>query len=266
MAKLPALFRTIRFQLLYVLGIPAFFLGFVLLYKPAPVVRLIATAPDRLSFNTTIIMCILLGVLFLSRTLLLTLYRHLDMTWLKLLAWETAELVGMSLFTALYVALSYHGGIGYFSAVGYCAFSLFLVTMYPYIVFNLAGAYAGRAQDAAPADDSLMRFRDSTQKVRLLIASSAVLYVLARENYVYVYYLEGERVKEFHLRNSLRALEPLLQKYGLQRCQRSYFINPRHIKVLRREKDGSIVAELNVPDLQSIPVSPKYQDALSQWL
>ena len=115
-------------------------------------------------------------------------------------------------------------------------------------------------------DDSLMRFYDNTQKLKLMIASSAVLYIEAAENYVHVRYMEGDHLKDFPLRASMKSLEELMQKHGLVRCQRSYYINPQHIKVLRRDKEGMISAELDIPNQKSIPVSPKYYDSLAKWL
>ena len=115
-------------------------------------------------------------------------------------------------------------------------------------------------------DDSLMRFVDNTQRVKLMIASSAVLYIKAEENYVHIRYMEGERLKDYSLRASMKSLEELMQKHGLIRCQRSYYINPQHIKVLRRDKEGMITAELHTPLAQPIPVSPRYYDELAKWL
>jgi DNA-binding LytR/AlgR family response regulator len=115
-------------------------------------------------------------------------------------------------------------------------------------------------------DDSLMRFMDNTQKLKLVIASSAVLYVEADENYVHIRYMEGDRLKDYPLRASMKSLEELMQKHGLLRCQRSYYINPQHIKVLRRDKEGLITAELDVANQKSIPVSPKYYESVARWL
>jgi DNA-binding LytR/AlgR family response regulator len=121
-------------------------------------------------------------------------------------------------------------------------------------------------EEQAPYDDSLMRFVDNTQRVKLMIASSAVQYIKAEENYVHICYLEGERLKEYPLRASMKSLEELMHKHGLIRCQRSYYINPQHIKVLRRDKEGMITAELTNPHLKPIPVSPRYYDELAKWL
>ena len=63
----------------------------------------------------------------------------------------------------------------------------------------------------------------------------------------------------------MRGIEELMDKHGIIRCQRSYFVNPRHVTVLRKDKEGFIQAELDV-NCKPVPVSPKYYEILSQLL
>ena len=167
---------------------------------------------------------------------------------------------------ALYLTLMYKGTYPYFHVVGQSLYALLIICIYPYVIFNLSMAYMAQKEEQATYDDSLMRFVDNTQRVKLMIASSAVLYIKAEENYVHIRYMEGDRPKEYALRASMKSLEELMHKHGLIRCQRSYYINPQHIKVLRRDKEGMITAELNTPQAQSIPVSPRYYEELAKWL
>ena len=78
--------------------------------------------------------------------------------------------------------------------------------------------------------------------------------------------MEGEKLKEYSLRQSMRGIEDLMSKHGIIRCQRSYFVNPRHVKVLRRDKEGFIQAELDINTSKPVPVSPKYYEQLSKML
>ncbi len=266
MNKLPSIMTALRSNLVFILAVPLFWLCFILLYKPFGIIQLLGMGEDMLHFNTTIIMCILLGVMIISRVLLMAIHRTLKLDWWKFFLWEASELLLMSLFMALYLTLMYHGAYTYFSMVGQCLFSLLIICIYPYVIFNLAFAYRGKLEEDTFYDDSLMRFLDSTQKLKLMIASSAVLYVEADENYVHIRYMEGEKQKDYPLRASMKSLEKLMQKHGLIRCQRSYYINPQHIKVLRRDKEGMISAELDVANQKPIPVSPKYYDNLAKWL
>ena len=267
MNKIPPIFSKLSSQLLYILGIPIFFLCFMQIYEPVHTAQLLDMGQDMLSFNTTIITCILLGVMIISRVLMMVLSHHqLRLDWLRYFYWEVAEVITMSLFMALYVTLMYKGVLPYFYVVGQCLYGLLLICIYPYVIFNLSIAFMAQKEEQATYDDSLMRFVDNTQRVKLMIASSAVLYIKAEENYVHIRYMEGDRLKEYALRASMKSLEELMHKHGLIRCQRSYYINPQHIKVLRRDKEGMITAELNSPQAQPIPVSPRYYDELAKWL
>jgi DNA-binding LytR/AlgR family response regulator len=78
--------------------------------------------------------------------------------------------------------------------------------------------------------------------------------------------MEGERTREYSLRQSMRNIETLMEKHGIVRCQRSYFVNPRHVTVLRRDKEGIIQAELDINGSHSVPVSPKYYEQLNKLL
>ena len=265
MNKFPSIMTALRGNLSFVIALPLFWLSFVLLYQPQMWVKLLDMETVSLNFNATIIMCILLGVVLISRGILLAVHNTLRMNWSRIIQWELCEVLAMSMFAALYVTLMYHGEYPYFHVVGKCLYALLLTLVYPYLVLNLAFAYVGEKEKEV-VDESLMRFVDNTQKLKLMIASSAVLYVEADENYVHVRYMEGERVKDYPLRASMKSLEELMLKHGLLRCQRSYYINPQHIKVLRRDKEGMISAELDVANQKSIPVSPKYYEAVAKGL
>ena len=116
------------------------------------------------------------------------------------------------------------------------------------------------------AEEDLVRFVDSTGRLKLVIAHDVLLYIEAQENYVNIHYMEGEQQKEFSLRQSMRGIEELMEKHGIIRCQRSFFVNPRRVKVLRRDKEGLIQAELDARNARPVPVSPKYYEDLSKLL
>ncbi|MBQ5458385.1 MAG: LytTR family transcriptional regulator DNA-binding domain-containing protein [Bacteroidales bacterium] len=210
--------------------------------------------------------CILFGVLLISRLLLYVLRRFFVPTWLAYSLWIFGEVLVASLFMALYVTLMYHGEYPYFDVVGLCLFFNLIVLSLPYVIISLS-VVASEANDVGePSEGGLIRFHDNTQKLKLVVAADALMYVKAEENYVRIKYLENGVIKDYVLRNTMKSLEPTLQKYGMVRCQRSFFVNPKHVKVLRKDKQGVVVAELNVSGADTIPVSPKYYDALERLL
>ena len=83
MNKLPSIFTSFRSNLTFMIAMPTFWLCFVLLYQPLQLIKLLDMGNSMLNFNVTIIMCILLGVMIISRSLLMAIHRTLKMNWFK---------------------------------------------------------------------------------------------------------------------------------------------------------------------------------------
>ena len=152
----------------------------------------------------------------------------------------------------------------FFYALPRCLVDFSGVLVFPYLIVEFGTIiYAKNREAAEPvADDNLIRFKDSNQKLKLAVAASSLLYVEANENYVNIVYLDGESVKKYQLRSSMKRLEDMLHKQGLQRCQRAFFVNPSHVTVLRKDASGFVFADLDTPGTPPIPVSKTYYDSL----
>ena len=110
-----------------------------------------------------------------------------------------------------------------------------------------------------------MRFFDEHKRLKLSIASSSILYVRSESNYVKIIYLDSGKVRDYMLRASMKSLEAIGSK-ALVRCQKSYFVNPEHITVLRKDSEGFIFAEMNIEGAPPVPVSKKNYDNLAALL
>lgn len=271
MAKIPKKLLSVPSLLAHVLGIPAFLLFFVLIYNPGWIVEMLDMGAGKRTFNLLIVMCIILGVLCASRIPVTCVRKHLDgFNWLQYILWCLAEVSAMSAFAALYLTLVSQnwlpeGRYTYFNTLGWSAAMVGSIVVYPYVLSGFLFSALQTPEERA-AEEELIRMSDATQQLRLVVAASAVLYVEAEANYLSIKYLDGERVKDYHLRNTMKALEPILTRHGIIRCQRSFFVNPKHVKALRRDKEGLIIAELDIPDTRPIPVSPNYYENLSRML
>lgn len=263
--RIPKVLLSLRSLLLHVLAIPAFFLCFILLYRSEWMVDLLDMGQGKMVFNTLMLMCILLGVMCASRIPMTACRKYLRLPWVYYSLWSIAEVVVAALFMGLYMALMHHGRYDYFLMVGRCMLLLLATVSYPYLLINLLLCATERPEETVSEED-LIRFHDVTKRLKLVIAANAILYIQAEENYVRIHYVEGSQIKEYALRNSMRSIEEGLQTHGIVRCQRSFFVNPKHVKVLRRDKEGVIVAELDTEGLKPIPVSPKYYDELNTRL
>jgi DNA-binding LytR/AlgR family response regulator len=115
-----------------------------------------------------------------------------------------------------------------------------------------------------PTNVSRMRFYDTNRNLKFVVTADTILYIGAEENYVNIYYIDNGKVKCYILRNSMRSIDELCLSNGLVRCHRSFYINPSHVRVLRKEKEGLVSAELDVDDVRNIPVSKTFYNNLKE--
>lgn len=263
MKEIPSLFKHFVNQILYIAGAPVFFIAFAIVYRPEGLISYFGGADEHLlSFNLAISAAIILVTILIGRLLLALLGRRIRFDWPKYMFWCFIEIAVCGLFLALFFSLMLK--VNYFIALKKCMAIAFAVLIFPYVIITLALSESSASQAAAqqPEDGALVRFYDEFKKPRLMIASQAILYIEAEENYVKIHYLDGDRLKNYVLRNSMKGIEETVTRHGLVRCQRSYYINPAHIALLRKNDNGTFSAELDAKDVRPIPVSKQYYDAI----
>jgi DNA-binding LytR/AlgR family response regulator len=144
-----------------------------------------------------------------------------------------------------------------------------LTLVIPYVIMALSlrlYEYHNKIEDESSNASHRMRFYDDRHNLKIVLTSDSILYITAEENYVNIYYTDNDKVKSYVLRSSMKALDELCQDHGLIRCHRSYYVNPLHVKVLRKDKEGIVYAELDARDMMHIPVTKRYYDRLSEML
>jgi DNA-binding LytR/AlgR family response regulator len=166
-------------------------------------------------------------------------------------------------------------GIGWASTYPYlyvltrCFLYLAGILVFPYAIISMAVQlyiYSKRASAPAVDEKTLIRFYDDQKRLKLVVSSDAVLYIEADDNYVHIFHLDNGRVRKFTLRSSMRSLEEVLQRHGLVRCHRSYFLNALHVDLLKKDQNGYMLAKLDRDGLDPIPVSKRYYEAVTAVL
>jgi hypothetical protein len=266
MEQVPKLFRRYGTQLWHIVILPVFFLVFSAIYRPEGLVAFLDMG-GRFFFNLTIMMCITLGSYAITRNIFYLLRNSIPHMWWAYILWCLLEVVIAAAFNALYVTLMLRGAEGYFDVLGECVGWMLLILLFPYVVlcFILSAIAGKEVRYQSPEEASLLRFHDVNKQLKLVLAEKALLYISAEENYVRIHYLDGEEVKDYQLRASMNGIEPVVSRAGIFRCQRSYYVNPSHIKALRKETGGSIVAELDCAGI-SVPVSKNTYEELSKLI
>ena len=248
--------------------IPVFILIFTIYYKPAGPYELLSMENASFAFNATMLFCIILVSISITRGWLYILGKYMSMSTISCMMWCVGEILAASLFCSLYIVLMSKEELPFFEIAGAAFLNILATAAYPYVFLWMGFELRSRdTEEANPAEDgSLIRFYDEYKKLRFIIAPEAVIFIKSEDNYVQIHYTDRNRIKKFILRSSMKALEEDLSKHGLVRCHRSYFINPIFIKIVHRDDSGLIVAELKQDGFESIPISRKYQEAISRLL
>lgn len=261
---LPRIFRRFIPQLLHIIVLPAFFFVFMLIYTPFNSPEYLGN--DWYGVHITIISCILLVSTVIMRLLYYFLPLHLNYT--LYVFWCIAEIIFASFFSALYVYLVLDRKMVYFEALANSLQYLSLTLVIPYSILALSMRITDYSQrELEPAQDiQRMRFYDDKHNLKIVLQPSAILYIGADQNYVNIYYSENGKVRSYVLRSSMKAIDELCQDNGLLRCHRSYYVNPSHVKVLRKDKEGIVYAELDAQEVMHIPVTKTYYARLADTL
>lgn len=265
MPQVASIFRKFVPQLLHMIVLPLFFFSFMLIYRPMGIEDYLGI--EWFGVHLTIISCIVMFCAVASRIAYYFIPMRINYTLYVL--WCAGEIIFTSFFVALYVWLVMKKSMPYYEFVISSFQYLFISQVFAYVILALSMRiyeYHNRQNAEHDGTTQRMRFYDSLHNLKIVLTAPAVLYIAAEENYVNIYYQENGRIKEYCLRNSMKAIDELCQDNGLIRCHRSYYINPVHVKVLRKDRDGIMYAELDADDARHIPVSKTYYGRLSDML
>lgn len=259
--------KTYKSQLLYVFLIPAFFVGFCFLYDPFGMKEFYQIGGMGFGFHFIILAVILMAVLAITRLIFSAIYRHTPFLWWHYTVWCFGEVFVYSLFMALYTTLFYAGEHNYFVVLSNCFKFAYLILVYPYLFLIMIQIIRNKnAELNAEPMETLVKFYDEHKRLKLTIDPSAIICIQADANYVIIRYMDADRIKEFMLRASMKSVENTVSRHGLVRCHRSFFVNPKYVKMLSKNREGMITAELLHPEVASIPVSKQFYKQLSELL
>jgi DNA-binding LytR/AlgR family response regulator len=107
--------------------------------------------------------------------------------------------------------------------------------------------------------------KDEKGVLRLTLKSMNILYLESDDNYVNVYYLDNDKTKTYLVRNSLKQLEKNLKEYPIYRCHRSYSVNIKNVKMIRKAKKGYELI-INSQKGECLPVSKSYEKKILDLL
>lgn len=283
MKPIPKFIYSRANQIFMVLFVPFFALIFINLYRPLDFDRiddsfLRAFDISREARVQLIALMMVLGgmiIAALSRFLMGLYTKRYTMTYIGYIVWIFGELLTMA--TTLTLATLLTDTTKNITELFRNSFvKTFLVVFIPYalcyIYFiwqeNVRELRALRKQierDETVLQKAYVQILDEKGEMRLSIRRENLVSIESADNYVCIYYLNGDKIKKSMVRNTLSRVAEHLSGSRIVRCHRSYMINLDHAKVLHRDKEG-IFIEVGIDGVPDIPISRTYADNIREWL
>lgn len=264
-------FYNPRCMAAYIVGIPLFFMFFSVVYTPTFGTERIHlfTTPHELAFCISILTAIAFGVVLVSRVGFFFSTRNLRFTPLQFFIWQVCEFVVISMFANLFLSL--YGHTPFFESLPKVFLYGVMILIYPYFIIWLLVGKHGAEHDLDKANMQIaelklglerneagaVKFADEKGQVRLVVSADKVVYLESSNNYVDIVYEDAGKLIRFALRNTLKGIEDVCVANDLVRCHRSYFINLRKVKLLRKDAEG-VFAEMETEGVNDIPISKTY--------
>ncbi|WP_126243358.1 LytR/AlgR family response regulator transcription factor [Chitinophaga rhizosphaerae] len=105
--------------------------------------------------------------------------------------------------------------------------------------------------------------RDEYDKLALSLPPASLLMLKAEDNYVQVFYRNGQGIKKELVRSSLKKLEPQLAGFNITRAHRSYMVNMSNVLLFKKNAKGHYLMLEGLDD-QPVPVSASYLPQFQQ--
>lgn len=264
MAIVNKIFSRFVPQVLHMIVLPIFFFIFMLIYRPFGVSEYLGT--EWFAVHLTIFSSIVLLSVIVTR--ILYYFLRLQINYILYACWCLGEVLLTSLMSALYLWLVLYRSVPYLEVVSVAFKYLALALVIPYAIIALSMViYEDRyAVNQDRGSTKRIRFYDSKHNLKIVLTPDSILYIAAEINYVTITYNDNGNEREYTLRASMKSIDEVCQDNGLVRCHRSYYINPSYVKVLRKDKEGIIFAEMESRNMIRIPVSKTYYEHLAELL
>jgi hypothetical protein len=264
MAAVSRIFNRFVPQVLHMIVLPIFFFVFMLIYRPFGVSDYFGN--EWFAVHLTMFSCIVLLSVILTR--MVYYYLRMQINYILYACWCIGESLFASLMAALYLWLVIYPDLPYLEVVSTAFKYTALVLAIPYTIIALAMVIYEYRNATASNEESQkrIRFYDSKHNLKIVLTPDSILYIAAEINYVTITYTDNGKEKNYTLRTSMKSIDEICQENGLVRCHRSYYINPSYVKVLRKDKEGVILAEIESTNNIRIPVSKTYYNHLAELL
>lgn len=272
--KLPGFFTEKTNTVKFLLFVTFFALTFIIIYKPFGSNKWL-TLIGREAYMLYMSILVLIGFIILttSRIVMSFVNKHNPFTYLIYISWIIAEIIIIAISCTLVAWSIKEEPTTFFEILPRTFFYTISTLIIPYTLSWLYFSMKENEKvikrftqeepkEVAESTKDLINFTDEKGNLRLSVKIEHLYYIESANNYVYIYYENNKKeITKSTLRSSLKIIEESYPESGLIRCHRSYIINFKKVKILRKEKDG-LFLELDSDEIADIPVSKTYVDEM----
>ena len=269
-----------------IIFVPIFALLFISIYSPFDFDRIDTDTrflawlniSRELLVQLITIFLILMGmaVAAVSRWLMSLYAKRRDISYVKYIVWIACEILAMTIIFTLATVLFTDTEKGVITLFKNTLIKTFFILLIPYTMCYIYFIWQERvaqlrllreriAEDETALQTAYVQIFDTKGEMRLSVRREHLLLIESADNYVCVWYMNGEAIRKVMVRTTLKQVAEQLQESNILRCHRSYIINLDCVRVLRREKEG-IFVEFGIEGLPDIPISKTYAENITRWL
>lgn len=270
--KLPS-FLTGKNELTGTLIFTAFFgIAFLNIYSPLSSTTWFGLNKSAFFIFTIGFISLSLILLIISRVIMHKTRYSLNIGYPGYIIWIICEILVITLFYTYVTAYHIRMSPPYFSII--FPKVLLYVSIILIVPYSISALYCGmnyrrntlRIQDYsqvvsdddnAPREMEMVHLSDNSGNLKLSVRLDNLYYIESQDNYIKVFYLNNNILKNYMLRCKLQTIEESFAGSPLIRCHRSYIVNSKKIRAVRREKNITLI-DLDHPDISPIPVTRKH--------
>lgn len=275
--KIPKTIYSVKGNIMFMVGLVLFVMLFMIVYTPGYSMTGggIGRWYEEEGLCLPVCSAIVLATTAVSRFVLLVGRRASRLGEGEYLVWQFCEVSLAGVFCTLFLSL--YLGLPFFGLLPSVLLIYISIAVFPYAFYWLLAERLDRdvrlataqrtimslRQGAAEGDGDTIRFVDEKGSVKLIVSADRVIMIESAGNYVTILYENNQRLMRYSLRNTLKGIEEVCEGHSLVRCHRSYFVNLRRVKLLRRGSDG-VYAEMDCEGVEDVPVSKSYAAEVMQ--
>ncbi len=259
-----------------IIFVTIFSMIFMVVYTPFTGTAWFGFNDPTTAYNTIIFYMGGVGILALSKALLIYSLRHTTISTGRYITWLVCEAIMIAAFylyfTSTFILPEQERFLPLLLRTTLC---VTLILAIPYTLITLYAALQSKKEELAAAltrrharfeeSDRLVNLYDYNGSLKLSVSIDSLYYMESQDNYVKVHYDSDGKLNNYMLRCRTKAVEEMCAGTTMQRCHRSYIVNTSKIKLLKNERGNTFVV-LDHPSIRPIPVSKTYNDQFMKFI